>query len=588
MSASAFWRDDSAENSIMQTITIAVSAILIASGLVTAPGLINNARDNNATNDLANIAYGEEYLMGTNGSYSTAVTKAQADKDGTYLGNQEGIKYTLSNTASAHGALVCNDPQWHYLIKAKSSSGKTFYRSSGKASTSTDITQLEIPSCITKLDGYASFVSGASDPVAEPEPSTPAATTPPVTTPPTTPPVVETPLVFSSAPKYNKLVNRSVNIPLTTNADASKVTYSVTDGTLPTGTALQDDSITGEATKGGTYDFTIKAATPTQSVTQDFTVKVVLTDVDGWSANSPLNSAQHNWDNVSSSTDGVHQIVNDGKNTYVSQDSGISWNPVSVLTGSTYKVGISPDGKYLWAAGNLATTGAISIYRSADSGTTWSSVTAGGSGATGTVVNINVAQSGAMQIESLATNYGLYTYTVNGAGAVLQTVPKSYGTTSFVTGATGNDYAINATNASNSGKVYWKSGSGSSTTTLPAPNLTGFWMGKYGTADVNISAINGDGKVYQSTNGGNTFVLKGTSALRGVTELEVTSSGKLVAIANGKLMLSKDLGATWTDISPNPDATYSAVETTANDGITVTSSVVNGAGGYVFKFTGTL
>ena len=40
--------NDIAENSIMQTISIAVSAILIAAGLITAPSLINNARDVNA------------------------------------------------------------------------------------------------------------------------------------------------------------------------------------------------------------------------------------------------------------------------------------------------------------------------------------------------------------------------------------------------------------------------------------------------------------------------------------------------------------------------------------------------------------
>ena len=162
-------KSDAAENSIMQTITIAVSAILIAAGLVTAPGLISNANDNNATTDLANIAYAEEVALSDVGAYSSAVTKDLA-VGGSWLGNQDSLKYNTSGSVTAHQALTCASPAF-YVIKAKSKTGKTFYRSSASAKTSTDVSTLGIPACISALSGWATFSAPS---VAEGTTGTPA------------------------------------------------------------------------------------------------------------------------------------------------------------------------------------------------------------------------------------------------------------------------------------------------------------------------------------------------------------------------------------------------------------------------------
>jgi hypothetical protein len=114
------WEDDAAENSIMQTITIAVSAILIAAGLVTAPGLINNARDNNARTELANIAYAEEFQQGENGKYIADYAKLSTN----------GIKLTPSDNKSV---IYVGDNC--YASFSASKSGKVFYRVSGSAET---------------------------------------------------------------------------------------------------------------------------------------------------------------------------------------------------------------------------------------------------------------------------------------------------------------------------------------------------------------------------------------------------------------------------------------------------------------------
>lgn len=158
-------RADVAENSIMQTITIAVSAILIAAGLVTAPGLINNARDNNAREDLSNLAYAQEQRLGNLGAYTSRV---QTGVTGS-LADEENIRYSLSASSTKHGALVCDAPSPAYLMKAKSSSGKTFYRSSLSAKTTANISEVSIPSCITYTE-VADFV--------EPDPTNPAPTDP--------------------------------------------------------------------------------------------------------------------------------------------------------------------------------------------------------------------------------------------------------------------------------------------------------------------------------------------------------------------------------------------------------------------------
>jgi sugar lactone lactonase YvrE len=249
-----FLRDDSAENSIMQTITIAVSAILIAAGLVTAPGLINNARDNNATTDLANIAYGEEFMLSDQGVYSNAVTPAQADANGAYVGKQGSVKYTLSGKVTNQSALTCKDPGWKYLLKATSSSGKTYYRSSESPKTSTDLAKLSIPDCISGLSDYNTF-GAQSD----------------------TPPVA---LAFTTPANLGSIdLANNFNYKLANNmATNSNTTYSVAAGsTLPTGVTLTSDTLAGRPTTLGVNKFTIQAKVAKRVATQDFTLVVSTT-----------------------------------------------------------------------------------------------------------------------------------------------------------------------------------------------------------------------------------------------------------------------------------------------------------------------
>lgn len=164
----SIFRSDQAENSIMQTITIAVSAILIAAGLVTAPGLINNARDNNARTDLANIAFSQEFYLGSSGEYFELDADGQPDLNPPL----EGIQYSLSGSTTNHAALVCSDPEPAYLLRTTSASERTFYRASGSGLTSDTLSDLDYPQCIQDLidadPGFEIPNAGGGTPVSPP------------------------------------------------------------------------------------------------------------------------------------------------------------------------------------------------------------------------------------------------------------------------------------------------------------------------------------------------------------------------------------------------------------------------------------
>ena len=158
-----FTNSDAAENSIMQTITIAVSAILIAAGLVTAPGLINNARDNNATGDLANIAYAEasveslsEYMSYDNHPDSQYRLLENPADDGSVKFTPSG--YNATKDGAGRLLSVVDGKQW--VAFSKSSSGKVFMRTSENATTSLVTDELREQNGFAPLFGTAATFAG--------------------------------------------------------------------------------------------------------------------------------------------------------------------------------------------------------------------------------------------------------------------------------------------------------------------------------------------------------------------------------------------------------------------------------------------
>jgi Tfp pilus assembly protein PilE len=142
-------RSDAAENSIMQTITIAVSAILIAAGLVTAPGLINNARDNNARTDLANIAYAEEFNLANEGKYAADLAKLKSNTEAQIAAGNSGPRLTLSGGTKVAVKATADA----YTLYAQSQSGKVFQRTNTSAEVTRVTTAASLPADVATAFG---------------------------------------------------------------------------------------------------------------------------------------------------------------------------------------------------------------------------------------------------------------------------------------------------------------------------------------------------------------------------------------------------------------------------------------------------
>lgn len=63
------FRADRAENSIMQTITIAVIAITIGAGMVSMPKLVENLRKQSLSVDISNVAHAQDFNFAQDGAY---------------------------------------------------------------------------------------------------------------------------------------------------------------------------------------------------------------------------------------------------------------------------------------------------------------------------------------------------------------------------------------------------------------------------------------------------------------------------------------------------------------------------------------
>ena len=273
---------DEAENSIMQTISIAVSAILIAAGLVTAPSLINNARDVNAQGDLANVAYAQEAANADAGHYFQNINHDEPSSLADYRGaDGRLIKFTTSGDVYTVGIVCGAGSDSTYVLKAISASGHTFYRTSasprilatppsyadtGLNGCSVPVTQAryDVFTRITKqtpvmLESYLSEANADG------------------TTPGTDPKVTAEPgdltLVTGTLPEGT--YGEAYSAKLTASRSA---TFAVT-GTLPPGITLDGDTLSGKPTTGGTYTFTVTATSGSETVSRDLTIKVTKVDL---------------------------------------------------------------------------------------------------------------------------------------------------------------------------------------------------------------------------------------------------------------------------------------------------------------------
>jgi hypothetical protein len=141
-------RSDRAENSIMQTITIAVSTILIAAGTATAPGIMNSQRENVVRTQLVNMVFAQEAWIAAKGTVNQNFVPSNGGLD-----NLSKWKYPYSFATSSFK----ENPtvQWcyknEYIISGTAKSGKVYFVSSENPN-AVERAKLEVPT--TCKPGY--------------------------------------------------------------------------------------------------------------------------------------------------------------------------------------------------------------------------------------------------------------------------------------------------------------------------------------------------------------------------------------------------------------------------------------------------
>lgn len=106
------FRSDVAENSIMQTVTVAVSAILIAAGTVTVPNIIGTVKEGTVKTQLANFAFAQQSWIAAYGYANSNIIPGE-DNDAVIPNGKNGPKKENGDYAVA-GDPVPNLSNWKY------------------------------------------------------------------------------------------------------------------------------------------------------------------------------------------------------------------------------------------------------------------------------------------------------------------------------------------------------------------------------------------------------------------------------------------------------------------------------------------
>ncbi|MGH7993500.1 MAG: hypothetical protein ACREDQ_08285, partial [Limisphaerales bacterium] len=281
-------------------------------------------------------------------------------------------------------------------------------------------------------------------------------------------------------------------------------------------------------------------------------------------ANSPwtMTLAANTWYGMASSTDGSRlAAVASVNGIYTSVDSGITWNPNSVLAAQWRSIASSADGSKLVAAifgGGVYTNSGMNwtiVNSSAPSSANWVSVASSANGST-----LYAAVSGGNVW--MSNNSGASWSAVTGGGNWVSVACSADGT-KFAAAAAG-------------GGIQASGGSGA-----PGAN----WSSVTSSADGNrLAAAIGGGSIYTSSNGGGSWAQQtGAPTSANWTSIDSSSDGsKLVAVVNGGgIYTSSNYGITWVQQTNAPVRAWSSVASSA-DGTKVAAAVNNASAGGIF------
>jgi hypothetical protein len=243
--------------------------------------------------------------------------------------------------------------------------------------------------------------------------------------------------------------------------------------------------------------------------------------------------------------------------------SSFNWQKENVPTGSYIGLASSSNGIYLMAIHYDSTGGFVNpnppntIYRSSDSGTTWtlsnasansySCITCDASSINVFVGNSNVTTDGIYKSTDGGLNFTLLSNSTKG----INSIASSANGMVIIAGQTGNGGYIYISTSGGVGSNPWTqiiSGG------LPSSGI-GVWRGvTTDTTGTYFSAINNGGKIYNSSNQGTTWTVgTGLPVTSSWQSISTTESGlNLVASDTNNVYFSSNRGSSWSVLTNAP------------------------------------
>lgn len=269
-------RKDSAENSIMQAIAIAVSAIMLMAGSMLAPGMIQNARLASAQTNLGVIAGAEASYLARTGSYATQLLQLKSVFMGKNLDFSQCSGSNPDNCPAIKiisGGDIANGNC--YMVFNTLPSGAVYFIQNKSLGDNSSIVQ--IPT--SPWPSTPKAVKPGTDPTVASNllPDFPANYDSGCAPWPTSLTAITNHLVASPPTISGTMINGAIGsaysqFPYTTGSP----TFALVSGVLPTGLTLNTTTgeVGGSPTAGGSWTFSIKATNPYGSDTSSFTIGV--------------------------------------------------------------------------------------------------------------------------------------------------------------------------------------------------------------------------------------------------------------------------------------------------------------------------
>jgi photosystem II stability/assembly factor-like uncharacterized protein len=218
----------------------------------------------------------------------------------------------------------------------------------------------------------------------------------------------------------------------------------------------------------------------------------------------------------------------------ISEDGGVTWKERLIAPGytMTYLKFIDPRVGWLLGAGV--------VFRTVDSGKTWSLVSTGAPGGT---VFYRIAFGASTQNAWISGSGGVVMRTTNGGTSWTR---LTIGTTQSLSGTTFADDK-NGWVCGSGGTVYRTTNAGLNWSKLTI-STTAWLRDMVATSLVNVKLVADGGRIYTSTNSGTTWAASNTNSTRNFVAVAFSDYSRGVTVADGgTIKLTEDGGTSWSN-----------------------------------------